>query len=163
MQLVYNVVNSCCTAKWFGCCCCSAAQQLLLFVSDCLWPHGLQHARLPCPSLSLRVCSDPCPLSQWCHPTISPSVAPFFTFPQSFSASGSFPMIWLFASGSQSIGASHAFFSPDIYICIYIYLHSFLKYSFPLCLIVGYWIYNFLCYSVGPCCLSIRYIIAYIC
>ena len=71
-----------------------------------LWPQGLQHARLPCPSLSLRVCSDSCLLSQWCHPNISSSVAPFSCCPQSFLASGSFPMSWLFASGGQSIGAS---------------------------------------------------------
>ena len=77
-----------------------------LIVSDSLWPHGLQHTRLPCPSLSPGVCSDSCPLSRWCHPTISSSVA-FFSFcPQCFPASGSFPMSWLFPSGSQSIGAS---------------------------------------------------------
>ena len=57
-----------------------------------LWPRGLQHARLPCPSLSLGVCSNSCPLSQWCHPTISSSVIPFSSCPQSFPASGSFPM-----------------------------------------------------------------------
>ena len=66
---------------------------LLLFshsiVSDSLRLHELQHARLPCPSLSPRVCSNSCPLSQWCHPTISSSVAPFSSCPQSFSASGS--------------------------------------------------------------------------
>ena len=66
--------------------------------------HGLYHARLPCPSLSHRVCS--CPLGQWCHPTISSSVAPFSSCLQSFPASGSFPMSWLFTSGGQSIGAS---------------------------------------------------------
>ena len=64
----------------------------------------LQHTRLPCPSLSPGVCSDSCPLSQWCHPTISSSAA-FFCL-QSFPASGSFPMSQLFASGSQSIRAS---------------------------------------------------------
>ena len=83
---------------------------LLLFsrsiMSDSLRPHGLQHARLPCPPLSPRVCSNPCPLSQWCHPTISSSVTYFFSCLQSFPASGSFPMNQLFASGSQSIGAS---------------------------------------------------------
>ena len=66
---------------------------LLLFscsvVSDSLGPHGLQHGRLPCPSLSPGVCSDSCPLSWWCHPTISSSVAPFSSCPQSFPASGS--------------------------------------------------------------------------
>ena len=65
-----------------------------------------KHARLPCPLLSPGVCSNSCPLSQWCHPTISPSVAPFSSCPQSFPASGSFPMSLLFVSGGQSIGAS---------------------------------------------------------
>ena len=64
--------------------------------------NSLQHARLPCPSLSPRVCSNSCPLSQWCHPTISSSVAPFSSCCQSFPASGSFLMNWLFSSGSQS-------------------------------------------------------------
>ena len=70
--------------------------------------HGLQHARLPCPSPSSPwVCSDSCPLSQWCHPTISSSLVPSPpAFLQSFPASGSFPMSWLFTSGGQSIGAS---------------------------------------------------------
>ena len=75
-------------------------------VSDCLWPHGLQHARLPCPSLSLEACSISCPLSRWCHPTISCSVVPFFFCLQSFPASGSFPVNRLFTSDDQSIGAS---------------------------------------------------------
>ena len=57
--------------------------------------HGLQHTRLPCPSLSSRVCSNSCPLSWWYHPTISCSVIPFFSYPQSFPASGSFPVNWL--------------------------------------------------------------------
>ena len=65
-------------------------------------PHGLQHARLPCPSLSPRVCSNSCPLSWWCHPTVSS----FSSCSQSFPASGSSPMSQLFASGSQSTGAS---------------------------------------------------------
>ena len=68
--------------------------------------HGLQHIRLPCPSLSLRVCLDSCPLSKWCHPTISSSVALFSSCPQSFLTLGSFPVSWLFSSGGQSIGAS---------------------------------------------------------
>ena len=75
-------------------------------VSNSLWPHGLQHSRLPCPSPSPRACSNSYPLSQWCHPTILSSVLPFFSCLQSFSASGSFPMSWLFASGGQIIGAS---------------------------------------------------------
>ena len=68
--------------------------------------HGLQHARLPCLSRSPGLCSDSRPLSWWCHPTISSSVTGFSCCPQSFLASGSFPMSWLFVSGSQSIGAS---------------------------------------------------------
>ena len=75
-------------------------------VSDSLCPHGLQHTRLPCPSPSPRVCSNSCPLSQWQHPTTSPSVIPFSSCPQSFPASGSFLMSQLSASGGQSIGAS---------------------------------------------------------
>ena len=71
-----------------------------------LKPHELQHARLPCPSLSPRVYSNSCPLSWWCHSTILSSVAPLLSCPQSFSASGSFPMSQLFASGGQIIGAS---------------------------------------------------------
>ena len=74
-------------------------------MSDSLWPHGLQHARLPCPSTP-RACSNSSPLSRWCHPTISSSVIPFSSCFQSFPASGSLPMSWLFASGGQSIGAS---------------------------------------------------------
>ena len=73
-----------------------------LVVSDSLQPHGLQHSRLPSPSLSAGVCSNSCPLSQWCHPTISSSVAPFSSFPHSFSASGSFSMSWRFASGHST-------------------------------------------------------------
>ena len=66
--------------------------------SDSWQSHELQHARLPCPSLSPRVCSNSCLLSWWCHPTISSSVAPFSTCPQSLPASGSFLMSWRFAS-----------------------------------------------------------------
>ena len=83
---------------------------LLLFsrpvMSDSLWPHRLKHARLPCPSLSPRVCSNSYPLSQWCHQAISSSVTPFSSCLQSFPASGSFPMSRIFASGGQIIGAS---------------------------------------------------------
>ena len=94
-------------------------------MSDSLQPYRLQHARLPCPSLSPRICSDLCPLSRWCHQTISSSVALFsypLTFPKSgsfprswvcplflfsdFPKSGSFPRSWLFPSGGQSIEAS---------------------------------------------------------
>ena len=75
-------------------------------MSNSLWPHGLQHARLPCPLPSPRVSSNSCPMSWWRHPTISSSVAPFSSCPQSFLASGSFPMSQLFASDGQSTEAS---------------------------------------------------------
>ena len=81
--------------------CCWVTQSCLI-----LWPHGLQHARLPHPSPAPWVCSNSCPLSWWCHPTISLSVIPFSSHLQSFPASGSFPMSPLFASGGQSFGAS---------------------------------------------------------
>ena len=71
-----------------------------------LQPHGLQHVRLPHPSPSPRACSNSCPLSQWCHPTISSSIVPFSSRLQSSTAWGSFLMSRLFASGGQSIGVS---------------------------------------------------------
>ena len=74
-------------------------------VSDSLWPHGLQHARLPCPSPNSGACSNSHPFSQWCHPTISSSVVPFSSCLLSFPASGSFPSQF-FASGGQSIRTS---------------------------------------------------------
>ena len=75
-------------------------------MSDSLWPHGLQHARPSCPSPTLGVYSNSCPLSQWCHPIISSSVGPFASCLQSFPATGSFLVSQLFASGGQSIGVS---------------------------------------------------------
>ena len=75
-------------------------------MSDSLEPHGLQHARLPCPSPTLEACSNSCPLSERCHPIISSSVVPFSSLLQSFPASGSFPVSQFFASGGQSIGPS---------------------------------------------------------
>ena len=72
-------------------------------ISDFLWPHGLQHARLPCPSPTPGACSNSCPSSQWHRPTFSSSVLSFSSCLQSFPASGSFPMSQFFASG---IGAS---------------------------------------------------------
>ena len=74
-------------------------------MSNSLWPHGLQHARPPCPSPTPRPCSNLSPLSWWCHPIISSSVIPF-SFPQSFLASGSFPMSRLLAWGGQRIRVS---------------------------------------------------------
>ena len=90
MRFIYII-----TWRW----CCSVAKS-----SDSLWPHGKQHARLFCPSLSPRACSNSSPLSQWYYLTISSSAAPFSSCPQSFP-SGCFPMSWLFVSGDQSIGA----------------------------------------------------------
>ena len=105
------------TLKGHVACCCKGAWNqvgrillLLLFscavVSDSLRPHGLHHTRLPCPSPSPGACSNSCPLSRWCHPTISSSVVPFSSCLQSFPASESFIIGRLFASGGQSIGAS---------------------------------------------------------
>ena len=75
-------------------------------MSDSLRPYGLQHARPPCPSPTSGAYSNSCPLSQWCHPTISSSVVPFSSCFQSFPASGSFLMSQFFSSGGQSIGVS---------------------------------------------------------
>ena len=82
---------------------------MLLFscsvMSNSLWPHGLKHTRLPCPSPSPRVCSNSCPLSHCYHPSISCSVIPF-SYLQSSPASGSFPMSQIFEPGGQNVGAS---------------------------------------------------------
>ena len=90
-------------------CTCDCSWQLLFshqVMSYSLQAHELQHIRLPWPSLFSGVCSNSCPLSWWCHPTVSSSVTPFFSCSQSFPTSGSFPVSWFFASGGQSIGAS---------------------------------------------------------
>ena len=84
----------------------SSVQFRCSVVSESLGPRGLKDARLPCPSPAPGICSNSCPSSQWCHPTISSSVAPFSSCPQSFPRSGSFPTSRLFTSGGQSIGAS---------------------------------------------------------
>ena len=84
----------------------SSVQFSYSVVSDSLWPHGMQHARLPCPSPTSRTYSNSCPLSQWCHPTISSPVIPFSSHLQSFPAPGSFQMSQFFASSGQSIGVS---------------------------------------------------------
>ena len=75
-------------------------------MSNSLRPHERQHTRPPCPSPTSGVHPNPCPSSQWCHPTISSCVIPFSSCPQSFPASGSFPMSQLFSSGGQNIGVS---------------------------------------------------------
>ena len=84
----------------------SSVQFSSSIVSDSLQPHGTQHARPHCPSPTPGVHPNSHPSSQWCHPTISSSVIPFFSCPQSFPASGSFQMSQLFVSGGQSIGVS---------------------------------------------------------
>ena len=86
--------------------CISSVQFSLSVVFDSLRPHGLQHTRPLCPSPTSRVYPNSCPLSQWCHPTISSSVIPFSSHLQSFPTLGSFQMSQLFASGDQSIGVS---------------------------------------------------------
>ena len=83
-------------------------------VSNSLWPHGLQHIRLPCPSLTPRPCSGSCPSSRWCHPTVSSSVIPFSSHLQSFPASGSFLMSQLFALGGRNIGGSSSVLPMNI-------------------------------------------------
>ena len=99
-QIKYNSELSSCT--FFQ----SSIQFSHSVVSDSLRLHELQHARPPCPSPTPRVHPNPRPLSRLCHPTISSSVVPFSSYPQSFPASGSFPMSKLFASGGQSIWVS---------------------------------------------------------
>ena len=84
----------------------SSVQFSLSVVSDSLWLHEPQHTRPPCPSPTPGVHPNSCPLSQWCHPTILSPVIPFSSCPQSFPASGSFPMSQLFTSGGQSIVVS---------------------------------------------------------
>ena len=82
----------------------SSVQFSCSVISDPLQPHGLQHARPPCPSPTPGVCSHLCPLSWWCHPTISSSVVPFSSCLQRFPASGCFPVSHFFTSGGPSIG-----------------------------------------------------------
>ena len=87
------------TVQW-TCCCCSVAQLCPIFCD----PMVCSTPGFPVLHYVPGVCSNSCSWSQWCHPTISSSVAPFSSYPQSFPASGSFPMSWLFVSGGQSIG-----------------------------------------------------------
>ena len=84
-------------------------------MSNSLRPHGLQYTRLRCPSPTPGACSNSCPLSQWCHPTISSSVIPFSSCLQSCPASGSFPMSQFFTSGGQSIGVSASVLPMNIH------------------------------------------------
>ena len=98
--------------------CISSIQFSHSVVFSSLRPHGLQHTRPPCPSPTPRVYPNSCPLSRWCHPTISSSVVHFSSCPQSIPASGSFQMSQFFASGSQSIGASVSASVPPMTIRI---------------------------------------------
>ena len=113
---------------WWLCIFFFNSKYLLLFslsgTSDCLWPHGLQHARFPCPSLPPRACSNSCLLSWWCHPTILSSVVSPPSL-QSFPVSGSFPVSQLFASGGQSTGASASACIPPLTIHTSKTQHSF--------------------------------------
>ena len=104
-----------CSLPWVESYMCSV-QFSCSVVSNSWQPHGLQHARLPCPSPTLRACSDSCPLSQWCHPTISFSVASFSCL-QSFPASGSFLRSQFFSSGGQSIRASASVLPMNMQDC----------------------------------------------
>ena len=88
------------------CVCISSVQYSCSVVPDSLRPHGLKHTRLPCPSLTPRACSNCCPSSQRCHPTISSSVVPFSSHLQAFPGSGSFQVSQFFVSCGQSIGVS---------------------------------------------------------
>ena len=86
-----------------------------LVMSDSLWPHGLQHARLPSPSPTPKACSNSCPSSRWCHLTISSSVIPFSSRLQSFQASGSLPMSQLYTAGGQNVSASASVLPMNIH------------------------------------------------
>ena len=100
--LVYETVGVCvCLYMPFG-----SVQVSCSVVFDYLWPHEPQRARPPCPSPTPGVHPNSCPLSRWCHPTLSSPVVPFSSCPQSFPASGSFPVSQHFTSGAQSIGVS---------------------------------------------------------
>ena len=90
--------------------CLSSVQFSHSVVSYPLWPHGLQHTKLPCPSSTPRTCSNSCSLSRKCHPTIPSSVVPFSSCLQSLPASGYFPVSQFFTSGGPSIGASASVF-----------------------------------------------------
>ena len=98
---LFSVICSCLLCHRFN-----SVQFSHSVLSDSLRPHGLQHTRLPCPSTTPRAYSNSCPLSQWCHPTMSLSVSPLSSYLQSLPASGSLPMGQSFSSGGQSVWAS---------------------------------------------------------
>ena len=116
-----QIFNSTQTIQFLGLCtynifveCISSVQFSHSVMSDSLRPHEPQHARPPCPSPTAGVHTNPYPLSQWCHPTISSTVITFSSCLQSFPASGSFQMSWLFATGGQSSRASASVFPMNI-------------------------------------------------
>ena len=106
LLLLYSFLRR--QVRWSG-----SVQFRCSVVSNSLWPHEPQHTRPPCPSPTPRVHPNPCPLNQWCRPTISSSVIPFSSCPQFFPASGSFQMSQLFASAGQSIGVSASVSVPS--------------------------------------------------
>ena len=95
---------------------CCSVQFSRSVVSSCLQPHGLQHARLLCPSPTRGAYSNSCPLNRWCHPTISSSIIPFSSCLQTFPPSGSFQMSQFFTSHGQSIGASASVLRKNIQV-----------------------------------------------
>ena len=105
-SLIHSFCHVCIQQYFLFLCTGNTVQFSRSVLSDSLQPHELQHVRPPCPSPTPGVHSNPHPSSRWCHPTISSSVVPFSSCPQSFPASGSFPMNQLFISGGQSIGVS---------------------------------------------------------
>ena len=114
-------------------------------------PMTLQHTRLPCPSPSSRACSNICPWSQWCHPTISSSVIPFSCL-QSFPVSGSFLMSWLFLSGGQSIVVSSS--TSVLPMNIQGWFPSYIKFSFTMIFRLHSFIWKTMCqgdYRHGSC------------
>ena len=150
--------------------CISSVQFSDSVVSDSLRPHGLQHARPPCPSPTPRVYSNSYLLSQWCHPTISSSVIPFSSRLQSFPTSASFPVSQLFASGGQSIVDYNAVLISSvcksdsviyIYICICIYIYFFFRF---FSIVVNYRILNIVpCTTQQDLVVYLLYIILCIC
>ena len=100
LTLTFNTIHSSCNTIFFE------IQFSCSVVSDSLWPYGLQHTRLPCPSPTPRAYSNSSPSSRWCHPTISSSVIPFSSHLKTLPASGSFPVSQFFASGGQSTGVA---------------------------------------------------------
>ena len=109
LDIWWNTLLTILVSMWiFSSCCCSVASRVWLFAT-----HGLQHSRVPCPSLFPGVCLNSCPSSQWCHPNTSSSVFPFCSCLQCFPVSGSFVMSYLFAWGGQSVGSFSFSMSPS--------------------------------------------------